>query len=170
MEADEAGLLLAEAISNMGSGTPTWALFISAAAIIIAAILGAIWQRRISRQTLTYNTLINQLWDKDYISTRKQFIGIRENDGGQKLEQLARSESETDSQSEAVRLILNNYEMLALGISTGVLDEEIVRRYSKTNTCRDFERMRPYIDEVRKTFPKVYVEYEALYEKWRNSN
>lgn len=155
------------AISDTGSGTPTWALFLSAVAIILAAAIGARWQRKIARQTLTYNTIVAQMWDKDYIEKRKIFIGTRDKDGGEKLKQLAKPDEETKQEAEAIRLILNNYELTAIGMSKGVLDEEIVRNYQKTNTLRDYERMKPYIEEVRKSFPKAYIEYEALYEKWR---
>ena len=156
-----------ESLTTLGSGAPTWALFVSAGAIIIAAILGARWQRKIARQTLTYNTTMEQLWDKDYIEQRTIFIGIRDGEGSEVLASLAEKNNETEEESTAIRLIMNNYELIAIGIKTGVLDENMLKLYSHKLFCHDFERMRPFINEVRKSWPKVYIEYEELYEKWR---
>lgn len=152
-----------------GSSNQAWAVGVSAFVVLVAALIGVIWQRRISRQTLTFNTLMDQLWDGDYITQRQLFIKIR--DGG--ADELIRSANIKEADSDkvsALRSILNNYELLALGVHQGVLDEKIYKQYLRQTMIDDFERSKPYITALRKRAPKVYIENEKLYEKWRDKN
>lgn len=170
MEAELASTAVdAATIVNSGPGFPVWAIFVSAAAILIAAALGAWWQRYIHRQNMTFSTLMDQLWDGDYIEQRAAFIRVRDEEPADTLVKAGTKEEESSVNATALRSILNNYELIALGIHCGVLDETIFRRYFKSTTVSDYERVKPYIDEVRKRYPRVYTEYEALYEKWRKS-
>lgn len=152
-----------------GPGQPSWAIFLSAAAIIIAAAFGAWWQRRIARQTLTINTIERQLWDGDYIETRAKFIKARDSKTTDALRNLASKENAQEDEAAAMRTILNNYELLSLGIVTGVLDEAIYKRYFRKTFTTDYELSKPFIQGVRDRSPRAYKEYTALYEKWREN-
>lgn len=155
-------------VAANGPGQP-WAIFLSAAAIIVAAAFGAWWQRRIARHTLTINTIERQLWDGDYIGARAKFISARDTKSPDELRQLAAKENAQHEDAAAIRSILNNYELLSLGIITGVLDEGIYKRYFRTTFVSDYELSRPFIEGLRQRNPRAYKEYTTLYEKWREN-
>lgn len=152
-----------------GPGQPSWAIFISAGAIIIVAAFGAWWQRRIARQTLTVNTIERQLWDGDYIETRAKFIKARDSKTPDALRALASKENAQEDDAAAMRSILNNYELISLGIVTGVLDKAIYKRYFRKTFTTDYELSKPFIDGVRARSPRAYKEYTTLYEEWREN-
>ena len=169
MEADQFDVLIAS-LNQIGSGGNSWAVGLSALAIIGAAVFAWIWQRGIARRTLTFQTLETQMWDKDFIEQRRIFVGLRENHGNADLTALARPEKDDDENAQAVRIILNNYELMSIGIKQGVLDEKMVNDYHRTTWVKDFERMRPYIEAVRQDrISKAYIVYEEFYEKWRSN-
>lgn len=168
MVASPAAQKAAEIVAS-GPGHPSWAIYLSAGAIIIAAAFGAWWQRRIARQTLTINTIERQLWDGDYIATRAKFINARDSKTADDLRELASKDNAKSDEAAAVRSILNNYELLSLGIMTGVLDEAIYKRYFRKTFITDYELSKPFIDGVRARSPRAYKEYTTLYEKWREN-
>lgn len=150
MEADQFDVLIAS-LNGIGSGGNSWAVGISAVAITGAAIFAWIWQRGgIARRTLTFKTLEEQMWDKDFIEQRKIFVGLRENHGSSDLEDFAKEENDDDDKAQSIRIILNNYELMCIGIKQGVLDEEMIRQYHRSTWVKDYERMKPYIAAVRK--------------------
>jgi hypothetical protein len=140
---------------------------LSASVILIAAIIGVVWQRRISRQTLTFQTIENQIWDGDYIAARKAFIEIRDSKSAAELSTLASAASAKIPEAAAIRSVLNNYEIMAVGMMKGVLDETMYKRFFRATFMRDHEMIKPFIDALRQRSPKAFVEYTAVYEKWR---
>jgi hypothetical protein len=111
---------------------------------------------------------MEQLWDNDYIEQRQKFIRLRDENGGNELIKHAEPQNEGTDDAAAIRAMLNNYELLAVGIHEGVLDEALYRNYLCSTVVKDFERMKPYIDAIRKRdMARAYIEYEKLYERWR---
>lgn len=156
----------AEAVSN-SSGQPAWAIFLSAGVILAAAVIGVFWQRRISRQTLTLTLIERQLWDQDYIKARKGFIAIRDGSSKDQLKTLALPASAGTDDAATVRSILNNYELISIGISSGVLDAAMYKTYFRGTFVSDHEAISSFIQSAQTISPKAYKEYGALYEKWR---
>lgn len=148
--------------------TPIWAAILSVTAIITAAVFGARWQRKIARETLTFNTIEHQLWDKDYIDARKLFIKARDTMTPVELTELSKQASVTNENAAAVRAILNNYEVMSLGMLTGVLDEKLYKKYFRGTFLADYEGAKFFIQGVQAKNPKAYKEYGTLYERWRS--
>lgn len=167
MEAEQYDQIVAM-LEQVGSGGNFWAVSLSALAIAGAAIFAWIWQRGIARRALTFQTLEQQMWDKDYIDQRKIFVGLRENHGSNDLADLAKAENDDNNNAQAVRIILNNYELMCIGMKKGVLDEQMVKDYHRTTWLKDYDRMKPYIDAVRQNRVRTaYIVFEEYYEKWR---
>lgn len=110
---------------------------------------------------------MSQLWDNDYITQRQIFIEVRDTEGHEALEAAGQKENEASQNTVALRSILNDYELMAVGINLGVLEEELVRRYLISTALKDFERTKTYIKAVRKRNPQAYTEFESLCERWR---
>lgn len=167
MEAEQFERMLAM-IEQIGSGGNSWAFYLSAIAIIGAAIFAWFWQRGIARRTLTFQALEHQMWDQDFINQRGIFVGIRENHGSADLVDFAKPENDDNPEPQAIRIVLNNYELMCIGIKNGVLDEQMIKDYHRTTWTNDFDRMKPYIDAVRSNrVAKAYVVFEEYREKWR---
>lgn len=69
--------------------------------------------------------------------------------------------------------MLNHYEILAIGVREGIIDEPIYRRWFQTGFVRDWEAASDLISRLRKD-PDVYnrqavfIELEELGSRWRS--
>lgn len=168
MEAEQL-ISLIEAIEQNSSGGSSWAVFLSAAAITGAAVFAWIWQRGTARRALTFQTLERQIWDRDFIEQRKVFVGFRDNHENEHLKDLAKKENDDHPKAQAIRITLNNYELMCIALDEGVLDEKIIKSYHRSTWLHDHDRMKTYIDEIQThRVPKAYVRYATYCKKWRN--
>lgn len=112
------------------------------------------------------DALLTKNWDRDYIKIRREFVRLR--DDRDALLEAAKEHNQAGKDASAIRSILNDYEITALGIKRGILDEKIFKLWYKTSFLKDYESMRAYIAEIRQRNPQVYVEMEELADKWKN--
>ncbi|MEM8979334.1 MAG: DUF4760 domain-containing protein [Pseudomonadota bacterium] len=63
--------------------------------------------------------------------------------------------------------LLNYYEFLALGITTGDLDHNTLKESVRGLMCNLVDDAREVISEMREVNPKSYVHLIALYDNWR---
>lgn len=88
-----------------------------------------------------------------------------EDEKQQYVEQL---EAEIRDNNEAIRGVLNRYEILAIGIFTRSLDEEMVKRFQRTTMITDWNKTKEYIEKLR-TFtnsPHTFIEFQKLAVQW----
>jgi hypothetical protein len=164
--ADWVGSILT-AMSN-GSGT-AWAILLSATLAFIAVFVSGYLHRKTQRLVLTFQNQSSLLWDEDYQKYRKTFIEIR--DGEQaKITAIAQKAAQATDDASAVRTIMNDYELVAIGIRLKILDENFLHSFSRKTTLLDFDKMKPYIDETRRINDNdaIYAEFEKLVTRWRN--
>lgn len=143
-----------------------------AGAIVISAIIGAsvavlaiMQQRAIARKRAIIEALLTKNWDRDYIEIRRKFVKLRENKDA--ILDAAKVGNQAGEDASAIRSILNDYEITALGIKRDILDERIFKLWFKTNFLVDHEKMRPFIEVIRQRNPRAFVELEELSDKWR---
>ena len=72
----------------------------------------------------------------------------------------------------AIRMILNTYEAIAVAIDTGTLDEEMVKRSHKSNIIDTVKTCEGFINETRERAksknPKdIYKECQTLTKRWK---
>lgn len=125
-------------------------------------------QEKIAKLRATIEIVRHEQSDKELLEASKAYATFR--DAG-KLTQMAITHPEPLAEHDLVLRKLNNYEYVATGILAGALDEDIYRRMKKSNLIRDWDAMKPYVCELRSKYkkPQLFVEFEALAEKWRNS-
>lgn len=111
--------------------------------------------------------LANREWDRDYLKAKAEFNKLKTSKTSLNL--WASPEHATSPQANNIRNILNDYELTAIGIREGILDEELYRRWFKTSFLRDFDMVESYISEVRKKAgtSKIYAEFEWLANRWK---
>lgn len=160
------GVTLAEFAASYGPWLIPGAIVVSALIGATVAVL-AIWhQRAIARKRAMIDALLTKNWDRDYIKIRREFVRLR--DDRDALLEAAKEHNQAGKDASAIRSILNDYEITALGIKRGILDEKIFKLWYKTSFLKDYESMRAYIAEIRQRNPQVYVEMEELADKWKN--
>lgn len=70
--------------------------------------------------------------------------------------------------AEAVRSLLNYYEFIALGIATGDLDEDMMRRSVRGIMCNLVADMHAVVAEYRRRDPRTFEHLARLYASWKN--
>lgn len=84
-------------------------------------------------------------------------------------EQIAAAQLKIDG-AEALTMLLNYYEFLAVGVSVGDLDEELLRKTIRGIMCNLVDDARDLIAEFRRKNPKTYANLIELYENWREKD
>ena len=65
--------------------------------------------------------------------------------------------------------LANFYEFLATALDHGYLREDVLRDTFRQRICGFYERLRPYIDRVRKSNPRTYQKLSDLYARWQTA-
>lgn len=109
----------------------------------------------------------------DY-QTRWNDVGLRP--ARRALRELVRDESDfralaeridtEEELSDSVVDALNFLEELALAIDMGIVDEALLLRLHRTTVLRWRQALVPWIDRVRSSYPRAYVEFEELARRW----
>ncbi|MGV6802142.1 MAG: DUF4760 domain-containing protein, partial [bacterium] len=70
---------------------------------------------------------------------------------------------------EFISTILNDYELLSIAISHGVLDEKMAKTLMFGTLMKDWMTFARFIRLLRdrNSNPRIYVEFEKLYERWK---
>ncbi|MGI9481221.1 MAG: DUF4760 domain-containing protein [Hyphomicrobiales bacterium] len=96
------------------------------------------------------------------IESRRIFGEIAKQDDG--LQKWASAEKYYIKESRAVRAILNDLELVSIGIQLGIVDDELYRKWYESGTIRIWEISRPYVTALRKRTENnaLFFEAEAL--------
>jgi hypothetical protein len=149
-----------------------WAHFFApddASAILVTGIIAtmvALWgiysQRAITRRQVTLEHISKLESDGDLIRARLKF-GELVKDGN--LAQWA-PKVET-AETQAIFTVLNEFELIAIGIQRGIIDFELYSRWYKSGTIRRWNDAHPFIVEFRKVNDNkmIYHEFEEMV-KW----
>ena len=67
-----------------------------------------------------------------------------------------------------LRSVVNDWEILALGVKEGALDEDFLYKALRANIIRDWKRLSPLVTAYRdRSSSKVmYIEFEGLADAW----
>lgn len=151
----------AEATTIFGMNEADAVLFTGAFAFLVA-VWGVMSSRRISSRQVTVEQMSSTLNDSDYIKARKLFVDISRIPGQAAI--CAQDENIYSKQSQAIRLVLNNWELISIGIQRGIIDYGIVERFHRGAIITDWEISAPFVLELRRRIknPKIYVEFEVL--------
>jgi hypothetical protein len=169
-------------------------------AVLVGAAIGAFvaaltiqTQRSINRRRATIDMLSAKLWDHDYISAsdcfyhamkeqRKlmvyydKFTECRSMKNNGEWDNLSESrKKEYDAPMEVmskIRSVLNDRELVAIGIREGTYDEVIYRRWWYFTFIQEWRQAAPLIARIRadpQTGPAsaAYAEMEALAKRWQ---
>ncbi|MEM9425667.1 MAG: DUF4760 domain-containing protein [Pseudomonadota bacterium] len=152
---------------------PSYGPWLSAGAILVSALiaarmafLGLREQRKIAKKRATLDMLSRREWDADYLSARTEFNRLKT--GPTPLETWVNDEHKNTTQSDCIRTVLNDYELIAVGIREDILDEELYKVWFKTSFLRDYNLSKSYIAAMRKKYSsdQIFAELQNLAESW----
>lgn len=148
--------------------------WLSAGAIILSACIGGVIalfsineQRKIARRRATLDMLVKKEWDREYAQARAKFIKLRNSELG--LGMWATKDHHGSEQYLLINSVLNDYEIIALGIRKQILDEEFYKLWFRTSFLKDYNAARPFIEELRTNISRtnvIFKELEALAVRW----
>jgi len=153
----------------VASTSEVGAILASALLAGLLAIWGVITQRIVARRQSTLEHLARADADRDMIAARKIFIELTTQSGG--LQQYAAQEKENTDEVQAIRLVLNDMELMSIGVQFGALDLQIIKRYAKGTIIRYWFYAVPFVYAIRLRLnaPSAYHEFEEL-ARWMQDN
>jgi Domain of unknown function (DUF4760) len=170
--------------------TYPWAAVATAAAIgLLGTMLAISSQRAVNRRRATVDMLTTKMWDQDYIASLETFFDAMSNQeqlmidydlfvkyGDPQIltqqdpklsDDLRKKVDEAKTRLYRIRYILNDRELVAIGIREGIYDEAIYRRLWYTTTLKEWKLAGPLVARIRNNSGnRAYVELEALARRW----
>jgi hypothetical protein len=131
----------------------------------IVAIWGIVSQRAIARRRTTFEHIVAMEADRSFIIARRKFIELSKHPGG--LAPWASEDKESTPETQSIRLVLNEFEIVSIAIQRGVMDFETYRRWYQLTVIRFWAHAKPYAEALRArtNHPALFHEFEEL-ERW----
>ncbi len=139
------------------------------ASLLAAAIAawGVATQRVIARRRATLDHISKIERDSDVIAATQTFIKLSNTPEG--LAPWAEKDREATPEVQAIKIVLNDFELVSIGIQRGIIDYELYRLWFKTGTVKYWEYASPFVAKIRdRTGNKMlYHEFQEL-ARWMN--
>lgn len=154
----------------MASLSEVEAILLTALVAAALALWGVITQRVVSRRSATLDYLWEIDSDRDILEARETFIRVTKEDGG--IARYASRDKRGSDETDAIRLILNTHERVAIGIQFGILDSEFMKRHSRGTILQDWALAAPFVYAIRAEVdnPAIYHEFEELARAYSANN
>lgn len=136
------------------------AVFVGGVAAAVA-VWGVVSQRIIHRRRTTLEFLTKAEADADILKARKKFIELAKQGG---LAAFAAADKEDSDETQAIRLVLNEFELISIGIQRGIIDFKIYRLWNTAGTIKFWSHAAPFVLELRNRLnnQNIYREFETL--------
>jgi hypothetical protein len=155
---------------------PDWRIYITPALVALSAIIAFIAMlnaRRVAKERATLD-LIEKVESGDhYRKITKTFSELRR---GRGFAHLSNPKLEEDKEARrCVNDYLNHYELVSIGILSGLLDETVYRSWMRGPFVRDWnaasdwvqrERWKRQDDGTWEYYGQVFMNYEIVARKW----
>lgn len=109
-------------------------------------------------------------YDAEQVELRKAFRELRDK-RPERLVHWAADEHRDSKEQHTILAICNQYELIAIGVQEGILDEALYRRWFRSQLLLDWEECNAFVSEQRHQWDnrKIFCEFEAIAEKWGSS-
>jgi Domain of unknown function (DUF4760) len=143
-------------------------LFVGILAALIA-VWGVTTQRAIARRRATLDYISKGLGDRDLIEAHQKFIELAKEPGG--LAPWAEEDKEKTDEAQKIRTVLNEFELIAIGVQLGIIDFELYVRWFRSGVIRYWRHAAPYVFSLRSRLENdaMYHEYEEMV-RWLRDN
>jgi hypothetical protein len=126
------------------------------------ALWGFQFQRASARRRNTFEHIVRMEADQAFIDARRKFIELSKTATG--LVIWATEEKESSYEAQSIRLVLNQFEIVSIGIELGILDFETFKRWFHSTVIRFWAHAESYIKSLRARTnnPALFHEFESL--------
>ncbi|MEM7546922.1 MAG: DUF4760 domain-containing protein [Pseudomonadota bacterium] len=130
--------------------------------------------RDMARKKATLDLIVQTESTDYYQSLYRTFTDIRKDESGF-AQIFSPSNPEIVKQRQMVLNYLNHYEIIAMGIADGILDEIVYKDYMRSTVVRDWFAAEPFIRHIREpsadsgsevSASAAFSNFEALALKW----
>ena len=145
------------------------AVLVTGVAAVVVTVWGILSQRAISRRRATLDFIARTESDADLIEARQTFISLARAPGS--LAPWADEAKEKLDEVRSIRLVLNEFELIAIGIQRGIIDSELYRRWYRSGTIQYWTFAAPFILALRARTNNdaLYHEFEEMV-RWFRDN
>ena len=141
------------------------AQFVAIALSALGVIVTVIWNRNVARRRATIDMILMDQTNEALLSARSKFLtAVRSN----LLEELTERDRWYSPESFFFVSTCNRYEIVAVGIQEGIIDEKIYKRYWRRTVVLDWIRVKPAILLLRRraNHPEAFCDFETLACRW----
>lgn len=141
------------------------AIFISAIIARHVALSSIEKQREIQAKKATLDLIAAQEVDREFIEAKSDFNEQRDKPSG--FKRFA-EDPPSGKILANVRLVLNRYELIAVGIEQGILDEAFYKSWFQNSLLKDYRASLVLISDIRdkENNRVIYTKFERLAKKW----
>jgi hypothetical protein len=142
-----------------------WLAIISSSIATAVALWGFQYQRASARRRNTFEHIVRMEADQSFIDARRKLIELSKTPTG--LATWAAEDKESSYEAQSIRLVLNQFEIVSIGIELGILDFETYKRWFQSTVIRFWAHSEDYIKNLRARTnnPALFHEFEEL-DKW----
>jgi hypothetical protein len=163
----------------IGAGAAVWyflwnsineaeAILLTGLLAVAVALWGVFSHRAIKRCETTFTHIARLEADPDVVRNHRKFRELAKSEGG--LEKWAAVDHEQSEEAQIIFTVLNEFELISIGIQRGIIDYELFARWFRTGTINKWNDASPFIMILRKRAgPNLYHEFEQMV-GWFNEN
>lgn len=145
-----------------------YGLWVRSGAIVlsfIGVIVTIVWNQSIARKRATLDIVLNEESDPNQLALRTDFVKMR--DAGN-LSKYADPKHGKENETNALRGILNRYELVAIGIRKGIIHERSYKDWCRRTYVQDWIECKGFVTQLRKNRGSsvYFCEFEKLAKKW----
>lgn len=132
---------------------------------VLAAVF-AFWgiqsQRGIARRRATLDFIMKSETDGDMIKARLRFIELSKDVNG--LGPWAALDKEKTDEAQKIKLILNEFELIAIGIKRGIIDKQLYCNWFKSGAIKHWDHAEPFVNILRSRTGNnaLYIEFQQF--------
>jgi hypothetical protein len=126
------------------------------------AIWGVYSQRVITRRQATIEHIARLKADRSIQDTIQQFIQL--SSGPNNLAQWADEDKQGTNENLAIIAVLNNYELMAVGIQRGIFEYTLIKQWQASTIKKFWSASHPFVVALRQRVgvPTLWTEFEKL--------
>ena len=146
----------------------TRAITLTASAAAVIAVWGVLSQRAIAARQATVEYIRETERDARFLDSQRLFRNLTNDSAG--LAPWALVDKAQTPEALAIKTVLNDYEMVAIGIERGTLDDTTYRRWMRSTVVHDWRQASPYVMAVRNRLSNdaLYHEFEEMARRYRD--
>jgi hypothetical protein len=123
----------------------------------------------VARSRATLDVILQSEADGDLIAARKKFVELAKASGG--LARWADEAQEKSDETQTIRLVLNEFELVSIGIQRGIIDYELYKRWYRSGVIQHWKHAAPFVTALRARTGNdaLYHEFEEMC-RWMKDN